>query len=155
MTTRKPYRTRQREIVLDVLKRLEGSYATIQEISAALEASGSKVGLSTLYRNLDRLESDGLISKVNIDGVNGACYRYLGDAGEDVVFSLKCESCGTMIDLDCPELGKLYRHLAVGHHFDINPGKTLFYGMCESCSRSKRPEQGIEGDRPSSGNRKE
>lgn len=144
MPTRKPYRTRQRQIMLDFLSQSAGSYVTIQELLSALESRGAKVGVSTLYRNLERLESEGLIAKVNIDGINGACYRYRGEACDDVVFSLKCESCGTMIDLDCPELGKLYRHLATGHHFSINPGKTVFYGTCESCSGRKSGDTGSQ-----------
>lgn len=134
MPSRKPYRTRQREVVLDALRGFEGSYVTIADLAASLRDAGAQVGLSTLYRNLDRLESEGVIAKANVDGVSGACYRYLGEACEGPLFCLKCEACGAMTDLDCPELAKLYRHIAEGHRFSVNPGKTVFYGMCASCA---------------------
>ncbi|HIX31386.1 MAG TPA: transcriptional repressor [Firmicutes bacterium] len=139
MPTRKTYKTKQRECVLDCIRRQAGAYITIQQLSDELERRGEKVGLTTIYRTLDRLEQDKAIAKVSIDGVGAACYRYLPQE-DDVFFCLKCESCGRVINIDCAELSHLYHHLSRAHNIRINPGKTMFYGTCETCIAKGRTE---------------
>ncbi len=51
----------------------------------------------------------------------------------DVFFSMKCEQCGSVVNIDCAELSHLYRHLSQAHQIAINPGKTMFYGTCAAC----------------------
>ena len=74
-----------------------------------------------------------------VDGVGAACYRYLPQE-DDVFFCLKCESCGRVINIDCAELSHLYHHLSRAHNIRINPGKTMFYGTCETCIAKGRTE---------------
>lgn len=132
MPNRKSYKTKQRECVLDCIRRQAGAYITIQQLSEELNARGEKVGLTTIYRTLDRLEQEKAIAKVFIDGMGATCYRYLPQ-DNDVFFSLKCERCGKVVNIDCAELSHLYSHLSSAHNIMINPGKTMFYGTCEQC----------------------
>ena len=143
MNTRKTYKTKQRECVLDCIRRKADAYITIQQLSDELERRGEKVGLTTIYRTLDRLEQEKAIAKVSIDGVGATCYRYLPQKG-DIFFSLKCECCGKVVNIDCAELSHLYSHLSQAHNIVINPGKTMFYGTCESCIASRREQTANE-----------
>ena len=132
MNTGKTYKTRQRECILECIRKKADAYITIAQLSEELEKQGRKVGLTTIYRTLDKLEQEHAIAKISIDGVGATCYRILPQKN-DVFFSMKCEKCGNVININCSELSHLYSHVSNEHHIAINPGKTMFYGICESC----------------------
>jgi len=130
------YMTRQqREVLRCIEDCADGTCAA--ELAERLHRQGSRVGLTTVYRHLERLEQQGLVHKVVTD--EGARYQFCRahHAGRDC-FLLKCEQCGRIEHLDCSHLGELYRHLAQEHGFVINPRRTLFYGLCEDCAREGR-----------------
>lgn len=129
----KQYKTKQKELILECIRMHQGSFITIKDIVAALKDQNAKVGTATIYRNLDKLEEEGIIVRSTIEGIDGICYRFLPHAPEDVYFFLKCESCGDLSPIDCHELQKLYEHVIEHHHVRINPVKTVLYGLCESC----------------------
>lgn len=127
------YMTRQQQAVLQCIADCHGGCATAADLAERLHRQGQTVGLTTVYRQLERLCQQGRIHKVLTD--EGAYYQYC-DAhahGRDC-FMLKCEKCGAIQHLDCSHLGELYQHLMAEHHFAINPHRTLFYGLCEKCS---------------------
>ncbi len=136
MNTGKKYHTRQRETILQCLKEHAETYVTINQIFEFLEKKDQKVGLTTIYRNLDKLETEKKLTRVNIEGIQGTCYKYLPE-DEGNLFYLKCEECGDMVNIKCPELEHLYSHVADDHHVRINPVKTMFYGTCESCIKTE------------------
>ena len=102
MNTGNVYKTKQRECILECIRKQADAYITIQQLSEALEQQHQKVGLTTIYRTLDKLEQEKAIAKISIDGVGGTCYRYL-PRENDIFFSLKCERCGKVVDIGCPD----------------------------------------------------
>lgn len=128
----KTYHTRQQAAILGIIKG-SGEYATVSQIAAQLKEQGQQVGLTTIYRQLDKFEKEGMVHKVVLDGNHGACYQYAGEQ-EDSRFLLKCEGCGVMIPMDCSCMTELYRHVRQEHRFCINPHKTMFYGKCQRCA---------------------
>jgi Fur family ferric uptake transcriptional regulator len=146
MNKGKVYKTRQREYILECIRKKADAYITIQQLSEELEKLDQKVGLTTIYRTLNKLEQENAIAKVSIDGEGGACYRYLPQE-DNIFFSLKCEGCGRVVSIDCAELSHLYAHLSREHQIYIDPGKTMFYGVCAQCCangipKSNESEQG-------------
>ncbi|MBQ6117415.1 MAG: transcriptional repressor [Oscillospiraceae bacterium] len=126
------YMTRQQREVLRCIENCADG-ACAAELTEQLHREGARVGLTTVYRQLERLEQQGLVHKVVTD--QGARYQYCSGAhsGRDC-FLLKCERCGRIEHLDCSHLGELYSHILAEHHFRINPRRTLFYGLCQRCS---------------------
>ena len=106
------------------------------ELTEQLHAQGQTIGLTTVYRQLERLAQQGLVHKAVTD--QGAYYQYCGH-DEGSCFLLKCEKCGAIRHLDCAHLGELYQHLEKEHHFRIDPRRTLFYGLCDACSKEETP----------------
>ena len=128
------YMTHQQRSVLECISHMEGGCATATAVTEELHRRQERVGLTTVYRQLERLEQQGLVHKIVTE--EGARYQYC-DAhahGKDC-FMLKCEKCGAIRHLDCSHLGELYDHLLAEHGFRINPRRTLFYGLCEECAR--------------------
>ena len=127
------YMTRQQKAVLSCIETF-GSGASAAELAALLQAQGESVGLTTVYRQLEKLHEQGLVHKIVTD--NGTRYQFCRchHNGRDC-FLIKCEQCGCVEHIDCTHLSELYGHLAEEHHFRINPRRTLFYGLCQSCTR--------------------
>lgn len=126
------YITRQQQAVLDCMTRRQGGCATAAELTEELHRQGQNIGLTTVYRQLDKLVRQGVVHKIITD--EGAHYQFCDcRAQHRDCFLLKCERCGSIRHLDCSHLGELYEHLLRQHGFAINPRRTLFYGLCEQC----------------------
>ena len=129
------YMTRQQGAVLACIASCPVGRATAMELAQRLRQEGQSVGLSTVYRQLEKLVSQGKVHKLLTE--EGACYQYCDQARHTDCFLLQCEGCGTIFHMDCSHLGELYQHLEREHHFRIDPRRTLFYGLCESCGREE------------------
>ena len=129
------YMTRQQGAVLACIASCPGGRATAMELAQRLRQEGQSVGLSTVYRQLEKLVSQGKVHKLLTE--EGACYQYCDKTRHTDCFLLQCEGCGTNFHMDSSHLGELYQHLEREHHFRIDPRRTLFYGLCESCGREE------------------
>ena len=125
------YTTRQQKAVLDALSACADRPVSAAELADALRARGENVGMATVYRQLEKLERQGGVHKIITD--EGAYYQYCGRTDTADCFLLKCEKCGRIVHVDCHRLAPLYEHLEREHGFDINPRKTMFYGLCRAC----------------------
>lgn len=59
-----PYTTKQRQAILRCLEARAGETLTPAELAEELRRGGSSVGLATVYRQLEHLESAGLIHRI-------------------------------------------------------------------------------------------
>ena len=130
------YKTKQKEAVLSYLQSLAGGHVSAKEIAEYLQECGMRVGLTTVYRQLDRLVEDGAARRYTTDSAAGAYYEYVGGAACSGHFHLKCDGCGMLIHMQCDFLVKAGEHISHEHNFEINTGKTVFYGKCEACAEN-------------------
>jgi Fur family ferric uptake transcriptional regulator len=102
-----------------------------QEIHAELKLRGQDVGLTTVYRHLNRLAEEGLIDVVRTpDG--DAVYRLCGVDSHH--HHLTCRNCGRTVEVEAPpqverwvgRVGKEAAFREVSHTVEI-------FGICESC----------------------
>lgn len=133
MSGARTYHTKQEQSILKILEQMEEKYLTAGDVLKALKEEGTSIGLTTVYRRLDRLVKEGVVQKIVLDGNSGACYQYIGGKEEKSHFLLKCEDCGKIQDMDCEHMDELYSHVLEEHHFNVNPHRTMFYGICEKC----------------------
>lgn len=132
------YKTKQRQAILDFLIENKDSHVTVSQISDYLERKGTHVGVTTIYRHLDKLLEQGLVRKYTVDGTTSACFQY-ADAEEGCKehFHLKCEKCGKLIHLNCDHVSEMCRHILGDHGFCIDLFRTVFYGICEDCAKAQ------------------
>jgi len=133
------YNTKQKEAVLACLKEHSEGHVHAADIAEHLAKAGSKVGLTTIYRQLDKLVEEGIVKKFVTEG-SSACYQYVGDGHCGEHFHLKCESCGKLIHLKCRTFDRLSAHILEEHGFLSDPGRTTLYGICGDC-RAKEVQQ--------------
>ena len=128
------YKTKQQAAIRECLELNKDSYVTVSEIEKYLKNNNYSVGLTTIYRHLEKMEQDGIVARINVEKQTGACYRYIANEAEDG-FYIECEECGQVEKMECHHLAELYHHVSVDHHFIINPKRTVFYGKCSKCSK--------------------
>ena len=130
------YTTKQHQAILHCLERHTGRTLTAAALAEELRQSGNPVGLATIYRQLEKLESAGRVHKISTE--DGALYQYCTHpTPEHNCFLLRCESCGRIVHLDCSHLERLCNHLEQEHHFRIDPLRTVLRGHCQSCSEKE------------------
>ncbi len=130
------YKTRQKDIILRLLLENAHRHLTASEISSLLTERGERVGLTTLYRYLDKLCEKDLVQKFSIPG-ESAKYTFVSDE-ETGHFHLKCTECGRLLCAECEKLSELCRHIGSDHGFEVALGSTTFYGKCRSCKEAER-----------------
>ena len=125
------YMTKQQQAVLACIRGCADGIGAA-ELTELLHRQGETVGLTTVYRQLERLEKAGKVHKLVTD--TGAKYQFCtcADSGRDC-FLLKSETCGTVQHVDCSHLAPRSRHLEEEHGFAIDAHRTLFYGVCRRC----------------------
>ena len=130
------YKTKQQSLLFSYLKEMQGKHFTAEDVRAHFEAKNISIGIATIYRQLEKLVTDGKIQKYFIDDHSAACFEYSGEDcnTNEKHFHLKCELCGRLIHLECDELEELGGHLKTEHGFVINPLRTVFYGVCTDCA---------------------
>ena len=86
---------------------------------------------------MDRLTTEGLVNKYIIDEKSPACYEYIGTdhCSSGKCYHMKCETCGKLIHLSCDEINEFFEHVEKEHGFMLDPKRTVFYGICDDCSK--------------------
>ncbi|MDD3346726.1 Fur family transcriptional regulator [Oscillibacter sp.] len=131
------YSTKQQQAVLHCLSQRSGEALTAAALAEELRRLGSPVGLATVYRQLEKLEQEGRVHKVNTE--EGAFYQFCPHQTGHChgCFLLRCEQCGQIVHLDCSHLKSLYEHLEQDHHFRIDPNRTVLMGLCGVCAEKE------------------
>lgn len=139
MRDKSRYHTKQHDELVAYMMSIQGRHVTVNDIHAYFQAKGNPIGVTTIYRQLERMMAEGLVSKYTVDGGSSACFEYIGekkDCHQPSCFHCKCEKCGRLIHLHCDELIEMQYHMLKHHGFYWDPMRTVFYGICDECKRS-------------------
>lgn len=126
------YKTKQKDIILDIIKEQKHEF-TIKDIYEPIK---DKVGLTTIYRLVDKLVDDKKLNKT-ISNDNITYYQYLEECDEENHFYLKCDKCGTLIHIDCDCIEELNNHIFRNHKFKPNKDHIIIDGLCNKCLGGK------------------
>lgn len=132
------YRTKQREIILNLLENNQNRHMTAEEVILLLQEQNTPVGKATVYRYLDCLVEQGIIRKFVAPEGKGACYQY-ASAHEtcNMHYHFKCEKCNKLFHVECHYLDGIAKHVFNDHQFKINNSRTIYYGICKDCAGEK------------------
>lgn len=139
--SRSQYKTWQRAEITAYFMSTKGEHVTVNDIVKHFEEAGKPIGLTTVYRHLDKMVDDGVINKYNLENCSSACYEYVDTEhshdGTTNCYHCKCDKCGKLIHLHCEEIEELIKHIEKNHSFVINPRRTVLYGLCEDCRKAE------------------
>lgn len=119
--------TIQKEMVLKAVRSLK-NHATAEEIFELIRKESSIIGKGTLYRNLNILVEDGLISKIEIpDGPD----RFDDRLNEH--YHVKCMKCKKLFDVDMDTMPDLISSVKSTSGIRVLDFDILFRGICSNC----------------------
>jgi len=104
----------------------------VGELLTALYKSGLQPNKTTVYRQLEKMESEGLVRRVNISDTN-ATYEAVSDAHHH---HLVCERCGEVRDIVMKDESHLLRTIAA-EGFAPKVHKLEIFGLCKECGADK------------------
>ena len=125
------YNTKQKDIILNYLIKNKDKCLTINQIYDYLK-NDNQIGLTTVYRFLNKLEKDNLIKKYT--DKKEATYQYIDNEECKKHIHLKCIKCNKIIHLDCNEANHLSKHIKEEHNFNID---STIFGICKECNYEK------------------
>jgi len=119
--------TTQRQIILEELGKVT-CHPTANEVYDMVRKRLPRIGLGTVYRNLELLADSGVILKLEVGGTQK---RF--DATVDPHYHIRCSACGKVDDIDIPVQEHINQaatdassYKVLGHHIE-------FSGICHSC----------------------
>ena len=127
------YNTRGREQLVDFLLNNTDRQLTAEEITSALGDGNDGASKSSVYRRLASLCEEGSVRKFRAEGQNSFVYQYIGAGDCQHHFHLKCVRCGELVHLACHLSDELLEHISAEHHFKIDSGRSILYGLCSNC----------------------
>lgn len=135
------YQTLARQLILQCLGENSESTATAEDIEVFLAGKEQKINRATVYRNLERLVSEGLVLKFPSDKGRKSCYQLAEthEHGSDCHdhLHLKCSECGKVIHLDCHFMDEFSEHIQNEHGFSMNFENSIINGLCDDCRRKR------------------
>ena len=124
--------TTQRQIILEELGKVT-SHPTANEVYDMVRKRLPRIGLGTVYRNLELMADSGIILKLEVGGTQK---RF--DATIEPHYHIRCTSCGKVDDIAMEVQGqinlaaeKASNYIILGHHVE-------FSGICGECAREKK-----------------
>lgn len=124
--------TTQRQIILEELGKVT-SHPTANEVYDMVRKRLPRIGLGTVYRNLELMADSGIILKLEVGGTQK---RF--DATVAPHYHVRCTSCGRVDDIDIEVQNRINQiaesasdYLILGHHIE-------FSGKCPRCAEAKK-----------------
>jgi Fur family transcriptional regulator, ferric uptake regulator len=109
-----------------------GRHLTPSQIYAKAIKRRPRIGISTVYRGLERLRELGLVSELHIPGADAATYEPSGPRHAH----FRCSTCGQIEDVAYAIPAHTIETLARLHGFRIERERVTFEGRCTACRAS-------------------
>lgn len=119
----------RRDDVRAALAYSEG-FRSAQDIYADLRSSGSKIGLTTVYRALQSLSESGDVDSLRTDD-GESVYRACASTGHH--HHLVCRSCGRTVEVSGPAVERWAQTVAGRHGFTDVTHTVEVFGTCSDC----------------------
>ena len=121
--------TTQRQIILEELTKLKTN-PTAPEVYDAVRKRLPRIGLGTIYRNLELMADNGMILKIEVGGIPN---RF--DAITKPHYHIRCSRCGKVEDMDVPVNDDLVKAATKGSLYQIMGHRVEFTGVCPDCQQ--------------------
>lgn len=127
-----PFRpTIQRQVMLEELAK--ANHPTACELYEMVRRRLPRIGLGTVYRNLDLMAATGLILKLE---VGGSQKRY--DADIEPHYHIRCCRCDKVENIDMHVIQDIIKAAAKKTSYNIIGHHVEFSGECPQCQRRGR-----------------
>ncbi|MEN8188940.1 MAG: transcriptional repressor [Thermodesulfobacteriota bacterium] len=129
--------TTQRQIILEELGKVT-SHPTANEIYDMVRKRLPRIGLGTVYRNLELMAETGMILKLEVGGTQK---RF--DATTTPHYHIRCMGCGKVDDIDIPVQEEINKTAAAASDYQILGHHVEFTGLCSECNLQESGGKGL------------
>jgi Fur family ferric uptake transcriptional regulator len=120
--------TPQREMIIEVIAH-QGNHINADEVFALVQKRSRSVNIATVYRTLDLLVEQGLVSRIDLG--EGRVMYATTQHGPHI--HLICRQCGRIIDAEQEMLAALTNQLMSDYQFAADLHHISLLGLCSSC----------------------
>ena len=120
--------TTQRQVILEELASVT-CHPTANEVYDMVRKRLPRIGLGTVYRNLELMAASGVILKLEVGGTQK---RF--DATTTPHHHIRCTRCGKVDDINIPVQSEINVAAASVSDYDILGHHIEFLGVCKNCS---------------------
>ncbi len=120
--------TTQRQIILEELSNVK-SHPTANEVYDMVRKRLPRIGLGTVYRNLELMAESGIILKLEVGGTQK---RF--DATTELHYHIRCMDCGRVDDIELPVQHQINEAASENTSYQVFSHHIEFSGTCDQCS---------------------
>jgi len=120
--------TPQRMMVVEAIEASD-DHISAEQIRAKAQLKYPYINMSTVYRTLELLTEQGLVTETDLGG-GRLLYHPSGKAGHH---HLVCRRCGKVTDIDVSVFQPLKEELRAKYGFDADLEHIGIFGTCENC----------------------
>ena len=121
--------SRQREIIQEAVQK-NPIHPTADDVYWMLKADNPSLSLSTVYRNLNLLADNGMITKISLPNQSD---RFDGDMTDH--YHMICEKCGNVHDINLDFLNDLDQKIFEQTGFAAVSHQLVIRGICQKCKK--------------------
>ncbi len=129
----KGYNTKPKEYILSFLKNHKNRRFSIKEMYDYIINEGYNINLTTIYRNVNSLEKEGLLLKHQGNDTSFATYQYVENKDCLAHFHFECIKCGRVSHLGAKETNDFLKLIKNKLYFTVEPQNTYIRGLCNNC----------------------
>ena len=130
--------TTQRQIILEELSKVK-THPTASELYDMVRKRLPRIGLGTVYRNLELMAENGMVLKLEVGGTQK---RF--DATTDTHYHIRCSGCGKVDDIDTPVMDDLVREAANATSYEVLGHHIEFSGKCPMCQKKSSKKELVQ-----------
>ncbi|MCA9961508.1 MAG: transcriptional repressor [Anaerolineales bacterium] len=124
--------TPQRELIIRALADVdEDDHLTAEEIHKRVQVHTSAVNIATVYRTLDMLVEEGLVSRIDLGGDK----EVFATVHHGMHMHLVCRQCGHVLDADAQVLRDVGQYLFSEYEFVADLEHISLFGICANCQQ--------------------
>ncbi|MFV0379222.1 MAG: Fur family transcriptional regulator [Anaerorhabdus sp.] len=120
--------TKQRDDILELIHNSD-KHMTADEIHKILSLQDKKVGIATIYRNLNRLVDERKVVKISD---RGGCYF---DGNSVLHYHMRCTCCSKLVDVPMDYQSDLDEFMQSKMNVQILSHQLIFDYICDDCAK--------------------
>ena len=127
--------TTQRQILLEELSKVN-SHPTACELYEIVRKRLPRIGLGTVYRNLEIMADSGIILKLELGGTQK---RF--DATIEPHYHVRCSVCGKLEDISMDVQREITKDAAAETSYTVLGHRVEFIGICPACYQKEKAKK--------------
>lgn len=123
--------TKQGKLIFEYIKNNPDKHLNSEEIYQELKIENKKIGLATVYRNLNKLVEQKVVREINLEK-QGIRYDYY----QEEHYHFVCSQCKKIENIYFHDYDKLIKELELDIHSKVEGMQLVAFGTCQKCQRN-------------------